>query len=322
MKFNVIIGNPPYQTMDAGESTGASPIYNKFVDLGKKLNPDKFSLIIPSRWMSGGKNLDKFRNEMLKDSRISHIVDYHDASDCFPGVSIEGGVCYFLWDKNYNGLCNLKTILSGKVLDNLPRKLDEFPVLVRFNLGLQILHKVRAYDNCSEKSFKAQVSSLKPYGLRTFFKDYLDTPFNDCVKIYVKSNIVGYIKEEQIIKNHAWKNDYSVLVSRAYGASGQYPRQVLGKPIVSEPNSICTETYLVCGHFKTQFEAESLASYMKTKFFRFMVSLCKISQDNPKDKFMFVPDISYDKIYTDEILFEKYGLTDDEQEFIKMVIKS
>lgn len=318
MHFNVIIGNPPYQTMDAGESTSASPLYHKFVDLGKQLNPDLFSLIIPSRWMSGGKNLKTFRDEMLKDKRLKEIVDYHNADDCFPGVTIEGGVCYFLWDKDYQGPCTVKTILNNKELDHVSRHLNEFPVFVRFNTGAEILRKVRAFN---EPTLNHSVSSLKPFGLRTFFKDYQEQPFEGAAKLFVKANKIGWITPEQVLKNKPLISKYKVLVGRAYGASGAYPRQVLGQPVVAEPNSACTETFLILKTLPNKQEADNLASYVRTRFFRFMVALCKISQDNPKDKFIFVPDLDYTQPWTDEKLFKKYNITTKEQLFIKTIIR-
>lgn len=318
MHFNVIIGNPPYQTMDAGESTGASPLYHKFIELGKQLNPDLFSLIIPSRWMSGGKNLKQFRHEMLKDKRLKKIVDYHNADDCFPGVSIEGGVCYFLWDKNHQGPCQVKTVLNQKELDHVSRHLDEFPVFVRFNTGVEILRKVKSFK---EPTLDQHVSSLKPFGLRTFFKDYQEAPFEGAIKLFVKANKTGWILPQQVLKNQSLISQYKVLVGRAYGASGAYPRQVLGQPVVAEPPSACTETFLVLKTLPTRQEAENLASYVRTRFFRFMVALCKISQDNPKDKFIFVPDLDYKEPWTDEKLFKKYQLSPEEQAFILKLIK-
>jgi site-specific DNA-methyltransferase (adenine-specific) len=169
MKFDVIIGNPPYQLRDAGDSTGASPIYHLFVNQAKKLDPRYISMIIPSRWFAGGKGLDDFRDQMLKDKRISHLVDFHDAGDCFPGVEIKGGVCYFLWDQKYSGPCEVTPVLGGEKLKSAKRHIDSYDVFVRFNQSVEILQKVRLLR---ERVISEQISSRKPFSFPTNFKDY------------------------------------------------------------------------------------------------------------------------------------------------------
>jgi site-specific DNA-methyltransferase (adenine-specific) len=317
MKFDVIIGNPPYQLQDAGESTGASPIYNLFIEQAKKLNPRYISMIIPSRWFAGGKGLDTFREDMLNDKRISHLVDYHDASDCFPGVSVEGGVCYFLWDNKHNGKCTVTTIVENEVLDELKRDLNEYDVFVRFNKAISILNKT---NSKTTKFMSSMTSSRKPFGFSTNFKDFKDKEFSGSTKLYGKS-VVGYVDNSKITINRQWIDKYKVIISAAYGTGSAWPRQVLGKPIITEKNTCCTETYMVIGSFDTLNEAKNLELYIKSKFFRFMVSLKKISQHNPKDRFDFVPLISFSEPTSDQELYKMFDLTNDEIAFIESMIK-
>ena len=317
MKFDVIIGNPPYQLQDAGDSTGASPIYHLFVNQAKKLDPRYISMIIPSRWFAGGKGLDDFRDQMLKDKRISHLVDFHDAGDCFPGVEIKGGVCYFLWDQKYSGPCEVTPVLGGEKLKSAKRHIDSYDVFVRFNQSVDILQKVRSRK---EKVISEQISSRKPFSFPTNFKDYKDKKFLSGVQIYANGE-TGWVEREKIATNRQWIEKYKVLISGAYGAGEGWPHQILGRPIVTDKNSCCTETYLVAGAYDSKEEAVNLEAYMKTKFFRFMVSIRKISQHNPKDRFDFVPLLDMKRNWTDVDLYSRYELTKDEIDFIEKMIK-
>ena len=317
MKFDVIIGNPPYQLKDAGESSGASPIYQHFISQAKMLNPRYISMIIPSRWFAGGKGLDSFREEMLKDKRISYLVDYHDASDCFPGIDLKGGVCYFLWDSKYNGPCEVTPVLNGEKLDSAKRNIDSYDVFIRFNQGVSILEKVKTKK---EKSISLQISSRKPFGLPTNFKSYKKEKFDAGIQLYA-NNEIGWVHKKEILLNDQWVNKYKVFLSKAYGAGEGWPHQIIGQPIVSDKNSCCTETYIICGVYDDISLAKNLETYMKTKFFRFMVSLRKITQDNPKDRFEFVPMLDMKKTWTDEQLYKRYELEDSEVDFIEKMIK-
>ncbi len=315
MKFDVIIGNPPYQLSDAGESTGSSPIYDIFVEQAKKLNPRYLTMIIPSRWFAGGKGLDKFRETMLHDRRISQLIDYPIASDVFPGVRVIGGVCFFLWEKEYNGPCKVTTHMNQQS-DSMVRYLDQFDVLVRFNKAVAILEKVtsKKYPSLSE-----QVSRQKPFGLRTFVK----AKEKGDVILYA-NKAVGKINRGEISSGQNLIDKWKVLISRAYGEGGEareYPRMILGKPIVARPPSACTETYLVTGAYDTEWEAKNLASYIRTKFLRFLVGLRKNTQDVIKDRFSFVPLLPMNLPWSDQAIYEHFGLTDDEIAFIEQMIR-
>jgi site-specific DNA-methyltransferase (adenine-specific) len=317
MKFDVIIGNPPYQLQDAGDSTGASPIYHLFVNQAKKLDPRYISMIIPSRWFAGGKGLDDFRDQMLNDKRISHLVDFHNAADCFPGVEIKGGVCYFLWDSKYSGTCNVTPVLNGERLESSDRYLNSYDILVRFNKAIPILEKVLAKN---EKKYSERMSSQKPFGFRTNFTDFEAEKFKGAVEIYANKN-VGWIAKDKILVNQHLIGKYKVLLSGAYNGGDAYPHQIINKPIVASNNSCCTETYIVCDYFDNIDEAKNLESYIKTRFFRFLVWLRKISQHNPKERFSFVPMLDMKKQWTDADLYKRYDISSDEVKFIEEMVR-
>ncbi|MDH7516108.1 MAG: Eco57I restriction-modification methylase domain-containing protein [Bacteroidota bacterium] len=315
MKFDVIIGNPPYQLSDGGESTGSSPIYDIFVEQAKKLTPRYLTMIIPSRWFAGGKGLDKFRETMLHDRRISQLIDYPIASDVFPGVRVIGGVCFFLWEKEYNGPCKVTTHMNQQT-DSMVRNLDQFDVLVRFNKAVSILEKVtsKKYPSLSE-----QVSRQKPFGLRTFVK----AKEKGDVTLYA-NKAVGKINRGKIPAGQNLIDKWKVLISMAYGEGGEvreYPRMILGKPIVAPPPSACTETYLVCGAYDTEQEALNLATYLRTKFLRFLVGLRKNTQHVTKDRFSFVPLLPMNRSWSDQALYEHFSLRPDEIAFIEQMIR-
>jgi site-specific DNA-methyltransferase (adenine-specific) len=317
MKFDVIIGNPPYQLQDAGESTGASPIYQLFIEQAKKLEPRYISMIIPARWYAGGKGLDGFRDTMLKDRRISHLVDFHDASDIFPGVEIKGGVCYFLWDAKYSGDCEITSVVGGLRLESMPRNLSEHDVLVRFNQAVSILQKVK---ESGEGKFSERISRQKPFGFRTNFTDYCSEPFEGAIPIYANKD-VGWIDRSAVTVGTEMVDQYKVLLSAAYNGGDNYPHQIINRPILAPKESCCTETYIICGSSPLLEEAQNIEAYIKTRFFRFMVSLRKISQHNPRDRFDFVPNLDMTQTWTDATLYERYGLTADEIGFVESMIK-
>jgi len=322
MKFDVIIGNPPYQLNDGGFGSSASPIYNLFVEQAKRLQPRYLSMIIPSRWFAGGKGLDDFRESMLKDSRVRTIVDYFDPNDCFPGVDLSGGVCYFLWSRDNRGPCSVTTVLN-KTTTTLERPLIEkgMPTFIRFNQAVSIIHKIKKKQ---EDTFDSIVSARKPFGLTTNIQGKAEKGEGD-ILLYSNKNAdmggTGYIPREKIEVHREWIDKYKVYISRAYGERGAFPYMVTGKPFMGIPNSCCTETYLLVGPFKSKMEAENVITYIRTRLFRFLVLLMKNTQDAPARVYQFVPMQDFSHPWTDEMLYEKYGLTEEEIAFIESMVR-
>jgi site-specific DNA-methyltransferase (adenine-specific) len=315
MQFDVIIGNPPYQLDDGGYGTSAAPIYQLFVENALNLNPRYAVFVTPSRWMAGGKGLDKYRARMLSDKRLRSIVDYPKLYEGFPGVKIRGGISYFLWDRDYSGPCNVQTIWDGKPTGPaVARFLDTFDVLVRRNEAVPILAKVRAKN---EPTLDARVSSQKPFGLRTFFHGKPDPRgIRNPIKLF-GSQKVTWVERSEVPSNAAWIDRWKVLMTRVQGTSAAVETKFLSKPIIAEPGTACTESYLVAGIFDMEREASNYASYLRTRFARFLVSLRKSTQDAPKNVYAFIPDLPLDHPWTDPMLYARYGLTKDEISFIE-----
>lgn len=318
MKFDVIISNPPYQLSDGGNGASAKPIYQLFVQQAKKLKPRYLSMIIPSRWFSGGKGLDEFRDEMLHDNSIRHITDYFDSTECFPGVDLSGGVCYFLWDRDNKGDCVIESHRSQKITTTVrPLLEDKTDNFIRFNEAVSILQKIKTFN---EEKFSNNVSSRKPFGLPTNPTGIKKENHGGMVKIYAyPSN--GYIDRHAIERNFEWVKKYKVCTAKAYGERGEFPYLILGKPFIAEPNSCCSETYIVLNICDSESEANNTITYIKTKFFRFLVLLQKNTQDAPKRVYEFVPVQDFSKPWTDEELYAKYGLTQEEIDFIESMIR-
>lgn len=322
MHFDVIIGNPPYQ-LDDGGGTGSSAIalYHLFIEQAKKFNPKHLVMIIPARWYSGGKGLDSFRATMLSDTHIKELHDFPNFKDCFPqGANIEGGVCYFHWDSEYRGECEVYNHKGDSITSSIKRPLLEqgCDTFIRRNESIPILHKVLAQK---EPSIAETISSSRPFGIRSNFEDYISEADSQyTIQIFYNKG-VGYAKRDSVSRNHEWIDKHKVLVSKAYGVSGQEFHQVINKPLYAPPNSICTETYIVLGVFDTKEEAQNLISYICTQFFRFLLSLKKLTQNVVSFHYSLIPLQDFSKPWSDEELYNKYGLDSKEIAFIQSLIK-
>jgi site-specific DNA-methyltransferase (adenine-specific) len=317
MKFDVIVGNPPYQLSDGGFGRSASPIYHCFVQQAKKLNPRYLTMIIPSRWFGGGKGLDDFRVEMLNDDHIRKIVDFEDSSEVFPGVSVAGGICYFLWEQNTRGPCEVVNMQNGIQAVSI-RKLNEFATFIRHSQAVPIIRKVLAKN---EKRMNQQVSSYKPFGLRTFVKPQKT---GDIILHWQKGE--GPYKRKDITVGIEMIDKWKVISSRSGHEHAGNPgtdgtRRVLAKIEVLPPGTICTETYLVIGSYPEKRQARNLVAYMHTRFFRFLLSLFMYSHSITKDTYAFIPLLEMTKRWTDGELYKRYGLTKEEIDFIESRIR-
>jgi site-specific DNA-methyltransferase (adenine-specific) len=313
MKFDVIIGNPPYQLSDGGAQASAIPIYHKFVLQAIKLNPRYLVMITPSRWFAGGRGLDEFRNTMLHDGRIREIHDFIRGEDVFPGVQIKGGVSYFLWQRETEGECKVFSYEDGKLISKSSRPLLEkgADCFVRYNEAISILRKVLSKN---EESFSQLVSSQKPFGLRGFFSDFQEKEFKHSVKLYLNQKI-GWIRKDQIELNENWVDKYKILIPRNSGI-GSMKKDIL-KPIIAGPNTCCTETYLVIGPFEDEESAQNACSYIHTRFFHLLLALKKVSQGLSKNVFSFIPIQDFSRSWSDKDLFRIYNLSKEEILYIE-----
>lgn len=318
MKFDVIVGNPPYQLNDGGGTgSSAKPIYNLFIEQAKKLNPRYLSMIIPARWYSGGKGLDDFRSEMLKDKRIRKLVDYADSRDCFPGVDIAGGICYFLWDRDNKGICEVETIRKNEIIKS-KRYLDEFETFVRDNLAINIIHKVKE----KSKSFLDNVvSSRMPFGLVSSVRPEKNGDLD-----LITSAGSGKISSNKVTSGKDLIDKWKVMLSKASNDHGGQPdkegkRRIFSRVEIMPPKTVCTESYLVVGKYDSKIEAENMVNFLKTKFCRFLVSTILLTQNITKGKFIFVPDLPMSERWDDENLYKKYNLNREEIEFIEQLIR-
>lgn len=328
MNFDVIISNPPYQLSDkGGEGYSAIPLYNHFVEKSMQLKPRFLSMIIPARWYSGGKGLDSFRKKILNDKRISIIHDFPETEDCFPGLNIRGGVCYFLWERDYLGECKVYNHIRKKVhIMMRPLYKPGIPIFIRYNKALSIVEKVRSFN---EPTMENIVMPRNVFGIPSNFKLYSKAPNNKhSIKLFIGDRSIKkitdrivYIDAAHIKKNKNLVQNIKVIVSKASPGGDEYPHAIFTKPIIAQQNSVCTETYLVVSVFKTLNEARNMVSYMCTRFFRFLVALIKNTQNISKDCFALVPQINMDIYWTDEKLYKKYGLTKEEVKFIESMIR-
>ncbi len=323
MKFDVIIGNPPYQLSDAGYGRSASPIYHHFVNQAKKLNPRYLVMVIPARWFVGGKGLDEFRQTMLNDDRMHKLVDYENSADVFPGVDIAGGICYFLWEREYHGPCEVTNFYNNAPVTSL-RKLNEFPIFIRHSRAIPIIRKVLEKNENGGKRLSEVISHRKPFGIAGNYK-----PKDEGIPCWFKQRIGLRYADPKDVKDDRKILDKWKLLIPPYPIAGQTD---FSKPIafyyeqntrVAQPGECCTESWLVACAFDTKEEVEAFKSYLFTKIVRFLLLQAVISQHVTRECFYFVPDLGkYEGIYTDEMLKERWGITDEEFAFIESKIRN
>jgi site-specific DNA-methyltransferase (adenine-specific) len=321
MQFDVIIGNPPYQLSTDGSGGQARPIYHLFIEQAIKLDPRFLVMVTPSRWFTGGMGLDSFRNAMLADTRLREIVDFIREKDAFPNVNINGGVNYFLWDKNYDGPCKITSVMPGGVSGEPQlRFLNEFDIFIRHNSGMNILRKVIARGH---ESFSRRVSPVDPFRLPTTFHGSEKSSSQRKIKLY-GSGSESYISASQVNANAEWISLWKVLIPNATDGNETYPLPIWNQrgPIIAGPNTASTFTYLVATLAASEEEARNVATYMRSKFFRFMVFLRKNTQHNKAETFLFVPDLPMDKFWTDADLYKYFKISEDEINYIDSMIRS
>lgn len=317
IKFDVIIGNPPYQLDTGGSGRQAKPIYQLFIRQAKKLKPMYLTMIIPSRWFAGGMGLDDFREEMINDNRISKIIDYVDARECFPGVDIAGGVCYFLWERDRRGDCVVVNKSKGSEFIST-RPLNEFKTFIRFGPAVSILRKVQSKK---EESLKKIISPTRPFGLQTS-----DRPIGEGDVHLVSSGGEGLIPSASVTSGKDMINKWKVMTSKtSHDHAGQPDkdgtRRVLSRVEILGPGYVCTESYIIIGAFSQEQKAKNCLQYVKTNFVRFLISLLSFSQDITRERFDYVSSVDMDESWTDEKLYNKYGLTNEEIGFIESKVR-
>lgn len=326
MQFDVIIGNPPYQVTGGGGGTNDAPIYHSFVRQAMRLEPRLLSMVIPSRWMAGGRGLGQFRGEFLADRRIRELVDFENAKDVFPTVGIGGGACYFLWNRDNPGLCKCTYHRAGVTVGPDLRALDEFDVLVRDRRAVGIVRKVAAQR---EPALDGLISGDTPFGLATNFADYTRDakPTRGQIVLFANegtTRVRGALNRKLISKNSHLIDEWKLFLPVA-GSGRERERSgvdvVLGPPVVGPPGTACTQTYLVAGPMDSEEAATSLDSYLRTRLARFLVSLRKPAQHVFSGMYQWVPIQSWDRTWTDAELYKKYGITKDEIDFIESMIR-
>lgn len=320
MQFDVIIGNPPYQLGSDG-GTRDVPIYQRFVEQAKALQPRYLTMVIPSRWMASGLGLTEFRRTMLSDRCIREFVDFPSASDVFPGVEVKAGVCYFLWDSGHNDDCAVTTVRNGEAIGPITRNLGEYDVFVRDARAVSILHKVLKFG---EPTINTILARDKEFGWTSNFDGFHgreragDVPLHYIRKM---KRGVGYIDRQDVTKSNHLIDAWKVLVPQAFNGGDALPHQILGKPLVAPSPSVCTQSFLF---FSVQSldEAKSLESYYSTRFFRFLVSVRKITQHATHSTYVWVPMQTWDRTWTDEELFKKYGISSEDQAYIASQVRA
>ena len=321
MKFDVIIGNPPYQLSDAGHGVSASPLFHLFVRQAKKLNPKYLIMIIPARWYAGGKGLDEFRDEMLNDKRIKVLVDYESSKDCFEGVNIAGGICFFLWDKNHNGDCEVVNMNRTSQIKT-KRALNQFPIFIRATKAISIINKVlvKTKDTWDKHNYPRN-----PFGFSTKERGN-PKPFKGAIAL-LSSKGFGYVSKEEVTRNIDLIEKYKVLIGRLVPSNGELDvnpddgYRVITNTKILNPGEIHTESYLLVGAFDTLDEAKNFDRFLKLKFVRFLLRQAISSVNVTKECFRFVPCENFKEVWTDEKLYKKYGLNEDEIAFIEKMIR-
>ena len=319
MQFDVIIGNPPYQ-MTGGGGGFDSSIYHLFVEQALRMEPRFLSMVIPARWMAGGHGMHEFRSDMLCSGKLKELFDYPDSKAVFPSVKIEAGICYFLWDSSHQGTTNVTTLRGENVIGPLQRDLREFDVFVRDHQAVAILKKIltRKMPMVSEG-----LTGVEPFKWASNFADYLAEPKRGYLPVYYAQHGkrgIGWVNRDQVEKNQHLIDSWKVLIPKAYGAGVTSPHPILGKPILAPSPSVCTGTFIFF-HFASESEAKSFKTYYTTKFFRFLVSLRKITQDAVRGTFAWVPQQSWDRDWTDQELYKLYDLTTEQIQHIESIIK-
>ena len=317
MKFDYVIGNPPYQISDGGAGVSATPIYNRFIEAIKTTHPGAICLIIPAKWYSGGKGLDKFREKMLGDRHISTLVDYSNSLDVFPNVDVAGGVCYFVWKEAYNGKCKYTNYRNGKATTAY-RDLNEFQTFIRYPVASEIVKKVK---EDGELTLDKVVSSRKPFGLATTAK-----PMKTGDVILRYNGGRGPYKRTEIRVGTEMIDQWKIIISRLTAEHAGQPAKdgkyrVLSTMELLKPGEICSETYLVAGAFDSKEEATNYMDYLKTQFVRFLILQIAMTQQLSKASFAFVPCQDFTRKWTDKQLFERYDLSSEEVNYIQGMIK-
>jgi len=332
MQFDVIVGNPPYQLDDGGYGTSAAPIYDKFVNQAKALEPRFLAMVIPARWFSGGKGLDDFRDKMLSDNRIRTIEDFADSSLVFPGVQIKGGVCHFLWDRENSGPCLVVNHHANAASTEATRPLLEkgSKVFIRYNEAVAIAWKVIRKESPDlgqngplkleeHNSFLQLVSPRKPFGLDTTYKGEASKKPGSLV-LY-RNGGVSFVDPTVVTKSRHLIKTWKVFIPYAGSGSDSFPHSILGKPFVGGPGTVCSETYLCLGPFPDKAIAARVATYLASRFLRFLVLLHKPTQHATRSVYEFVPNQDFSRRWSDEELYTKYGISLEEIAFIESMIR-
>jgi len=321
MKFDAIVGNPPYQIMDGGTDRGAVPVYQHFVNIAKQAKPSYISMIMPARWYAGGRGLEDFRAAMLQDKSMQVLYDFETSKEIFPTVDIAGGICYFLWNKENSHPCTVCNV-NAQSRVYAKRYLNDFDVFVRSNSSISILKKVTSK---SQGFLNSMVLSINPFGFRTYFRGRKEHFYGD-IRI-LTSEGWSYVAPSEITKGNEYVSKYKIIVGRFVPSNGELNvkpgegYRVLTMPKILAPNEINTETYIDTAVFDTEDEANNYKRYLCTKFARFILRQAITSVNVTRECFTFVPIQDFTHKWTDEELYDKYSLSEEERQYIESLIK-